>query len=366
MEVFGCVCVSRPETLIALLDALGDSSVRTVQHENAAAYHRAALQQKQNAAWPLTEIVASFAALATDAMNLFHLEEALDWVRQAQALPLPGSALAILYQQEARILECKDDFISALHVFEHSLKLLQQDAKPLEAAQILRHMDFLKQVLVSDDVPAVVAKSIRSRLEGMSKDLIMKGYGGEGQFPKRYVPSLRSKPWHVLHGCSSNDNMENMVSQDGRVWPRWMKRACVALKAAKAELLKEYEILKEAGKMTREQECIHSHHGGQWSRFEINALWHSTDTGGIRCAVESPRACALFQKLQGFGMPLIRASYSSVLPGAWLKPHYGTTNAQLKWHLGFLVGDTVIQGLLYSLFKPLVLRACSALFQGTC
>lgn len=39
---------------------------------------------------------------------------------------------------------------------------------------------------------------------------------------------------------------------------------------------------------------------------------------------------------EALGMPLIRAGYSALAPGAWLKPHYGTTNAQLKWHLGQL------------------------------
>ena len=308
--------ISRPETMIQLLDALGDTSARTIQHENAAAYHRAALQQKQRAAWPPAEMVASYSALATDAMNLFQLEEALDWVRQAEALPLPNVALAILYQQEARLLECKDDYISALHVFEHSLKLQDSNGVP----EVLQHMDYLKQVLVSHDVPSEVAGAIQSRISQMSNDLIRKGVAGEGQFPKRYVSGLRpGKPWQSFKESA------------------WMEKADVATRAATAELLEEYYALKEAGKMSREQECIHSHRGGQWSRFEINALnWHSTDSAGIRCAVESPRACALFRKLSGFGMPLIRAGYSAVSAGAWLKPHHGTTNAQLKWHLGLL------------------------------
>eukprot|EP00435_Cladocopium_sp_Y103_P035400 s1615_g9.t1 len=311
--------VDRPETMIEFLDALGDAHARITEHKAAAAYHRAALHQKQLATWPPVKMVASYSALATDATNLFQLDEALDWVRQAQALPLPKAGLAILYQQEARILECKDDYISALHVFEHSLKL--QDAN-VDVPQVLQHMDFLKQVLVSSqDMPTEVASAIRSRIKDMSKGLIRNGYGSEGQFPKRYVPRLRSEPWHTLEEAKEAGELGT---------PSWMEQAYTATRAAKAELLEEYQALKDAGKMIREQECIHSHRGGQWSRFEINALWHRTDSGGIRCAVESPRACSLFRKLQGVGMPLIRAGYSSVSAGAWLKPHYGTTNAQLK------------------------------------
>lgn len=321
---------SRPETLTRLLDALGDAYARLTQHENAAAYHLAALQQKQLAREAPTEMVTSYSALATDAMNLFQLEEALDWIRQAQALPLPKPALAILYQQEAQILECNDDYISALHVFEHSLKLIEHD-KGLKVPQVLQHMGFLKQVLVnSHDMPRGVVSAIQSRIRGLSEDLIVKGYGGEGQFPKRYVSGLSSRPWH---------NFPESEESSLFTRPSWIQRAYEATLAGTAELLDEYQGLKEAGKMTREQECIHSHHGGHWSRFEINALWHTEtpfDAGGIRCAVESPRACALFRKLQDLGMPLIRAGYSSVSAGAWLKPHYGTTNAQLKWHLGWL------------------------------
>lgn len=314
--------LDRPETMIELLDALGDAHARITQHQNAAAYHRAALQQKKLATWPPVKMVASYAALATDATNLFQLDEALDWVRQAQALALPKAGLAILYQQEARILECKDDYISALHVFEHSLKL--QDA--VDVPQVLQHMDFLKQVLVSQEMPTEVASAIRSRMKDMAKGLIRNGYGSDGQFPKRYVPRLRSKPWHTLEEAPGEAGALGTTSS-------WMEQAHAATRDAKAELLEEYQALKDAGKMIREQECIHSHRGGQWSRFEINALWHST-SGGIRCAVESPIACSLFRKLQRIGMPLIRAGYSSVAAGAWLKPHYGTTNAQLKWHLG--------------------------------
>ena len=28
------------------------------------------------------------------------------------------------------------------------------------------------------------------------------------------------------------------------------------------------------------------------------------------------------------------AGYSALAAGSWLKPHFGRTNAQLKWHVG--------------------------------
>ena len=34
---------------------------------------------------------------------------------------------------------------------------------------------------------------------------------------------------------------------------------------------------------------------------------------------------------------MLRAGFSVVEPGAWLRPHFGTTNAQLKLHLGLRI-----------------------------
>ncbi|CAK9031812.1 unnamed protein product [Durusdinium trenchii] len=315
----------RPRTKIELLDALGDAHGAATHYEKAALFHERALQQKHEAGFPPSEIVTSYSAVATDATNLFHFEEALSWIRQGQGLALPKAALAILYQQESGILECQDDFISALHVFEHSLKLQEKSV-----ADALRHLDLLKQVL-HEEMPPSVASAMRGRVAEIEEELIRLGYGKKGQFPKRYVPGLGvGRPWRSF--------------PTETVSASWMLPASQALRAAVPELLLEYLELKEAGQMYREKECIHSHRGGRWSRFEVNAFWHASDSGGIRCAVESPRACALFQELQALGMPLIRAGYSALAPGAWLKPHYGTTNAQLKWHLGLSIPSSPTEG----------------------
>ena len=37
---------------------------------------------------------------------------------------------------------------------------------------------------------------------------------------------------------------------------------------------------------------------------------------------------------------MFRAGYSSLEPHAWLKPHFGMTNGQLKLHLGLVVPRT--------------------------
>lgn len=92
---------------------------------------------------------------------------------------------------------------------------------------------------------------------------------------------------------------------------------------------------------------------------DITAYWVPKDSHG--CSINAPRACELFQQLQDAGFPVIRAGYpvqrknegggggrisksflnilrySALAPGAWLRPHFGVTNGQLKFHLGLIV-----------------------------
>eukprot|EP00039_Didymoeca_costata_P015307 m.258344 g.258344 ORF g.258344 m.258344 type:complete len:132 (+) comp16192_c0_seq44:1336-1731(+) len=58
------------------------------------------------------------------------------------------------------------------------------------------------------------------------------------------------------------------------------------------------------------------------------------------CAVEAPAACSLFAKLNNTGLRPIRAGYSALEPNAWIRPHFGMTNMQLKFHLGLIVPTT--------------------------
>eukprot|EP00913_Durusdinium_trenchii_P020170 g18952.t1 len=226
-----------PRTKIELLDALGDAHGAATHYEKAALFHERALQQKHEAGFPPSEIVTSYSAVATDATNLFHFEEALSWIRQGQGLALPKAALAILYQQESGILECQDDFISALHVFEHSLKLQEKSV-----ADALRHLDLLKQVL-HEEMPPSVASAMRGRVAEIEEELIRLGYGKKGQFPKRYVPGLGvGRPWRSF--------------PTETVSASWMLPASQALRAAVPELLLEYLELKEAGQMYREKDRL--------------------------------------------------------------------------------------------------------------
>ena len=259
--------------------------------------HLAALDLKRAVNWPATELVTSYSSLATAAGNLFRFDEAMGWIRQAQALSLPDSVLSVLYQHEAQIHFCMEDYVSSLHILEHGFKLLQQHGKALDVPKILTHYELLSHVMrtSSKQMPAGVAKAMASRQHGLLEQLRKRGYENPLQLPRQYVPGLEARPWYG--GCRD----------EGSGSAVWARDACRAMRAAIASLRQEYKALKEADRLHLEGECIHSHHRGHWSRFEINAISETMDSGTPPCAVESPAACALFRRLHDLGVPVLRA-----------------------------------------------------------
>lgn len=92
-----------------------------------------------------------------------------------------------------------------------------------------------------------------------------------------------------------------------------------------------------------EQECIHEVGGGrgQWRRYDPTEAGqrHLEDDGsGGKCAfATAPHACGVLVALRASGLRAIRGSYSEIGAQGVLRPHYGMTNGQLKFHLGLEV-----------------------------
>ena len=298
-------CIARLGTfgageVIEILDALGDSHSQALRHPKAMEAHLAALERKlerkerKHADSGPSELASSYSSLATDAANLFRFEEAMKWIHQAEALPLPDAALGILYQHEAQIHFCMEDYVSALHMLEHGFKLLRQSGIPLDVPKLLVHYELLAHVMRSSkQMPVGVAKAMKRRMDGLLQQLRKEGYNSSMQLPKHYVPGLVGRPWHG--GCEDKDAA------------RQMKGACKAVKEALASLQQEYATLKAADKLHQEGECIHSSRLGHWHRFEVNAISETLDSGTPPCAVDSPAACALFRRLRQEGVPVVRA-----------------------------------------------------------
>jgi hypothetical protein len=131
---------------------------------------------------------------------------------------------------------------------------------------------------------------------------------------------LLSQPWHSTDAWPAETGLE---------------RVAQLLRDAVGGLGEEYWRLRGAGLMQRENECIHSPRGGEWTHLSINVPWVERDGDG--CAVDTPVACDLVRRVAALGLPAVRvmrAGYSAVEGRAHLLPHMGVSNGQLKLHLG--------------------------------
>ncbi|CAJ1349361.1 unnamed protein product, partial [Effrenium voratum] len=255
--------------------------------------------------------------------------EALKWLREAQALApqLPKKALAVLYQQEAKIHECQEDYVSALFVFQHGLKIHRSE----DPARRVVHMELLKQALAGDGVPPAVAASMQREAEDLARALVQGGHGRVGQFPRSFVPGLSARPWWPVEAELWDAGHPELPEVP------WQSAALAEVRAAKDHLLQEYQDLKARDLLDTDRECIASS-GEMWRSFQVEAPWRQET---CEEASVTPVACRLLAALRGkegnVAAPLLRGGYSAVAAKGRLRPHFGTSNAQLKWHLGLAI-----------------------------
>ena len=201
-----------------------------------------------------------------------------------------------------------------------------------------------------------------------------------GQLPVRYTPGLFARPWHwcggpdtghdhlveralpragapridavarrllqVIHAALSRvsknsqamrntgANIQNKNSRDNRnsytVAPHEM-------------LLHEYTALKQRNLLASDSDCIaaplnittpDAKPTAAWRRFESTGAWNELDKDGCASSVV-PISCAVLDALRTARIvPIARVGFSAVSPGAWIRPHFGSSNSQLKLHYG--------------------------------
>ena len=316
----------RPGTMgrHAVLNALGDALGTVKQFDLAYEQHLRAFQilefaSRSPQAPPslATELLVAEAQLASDLYQSFRFDEALaitgKLLRQSS---VPGVAQRVLYKLESTVYECRGDIVSALQRFEAAMKIEPAN----DFSDLTRHVDLLRRVQQDESVPEQIAEMMGKQEKKMLEMLFTQGtWESEAQLPKKYIRNL-----------SPGINFRDVETANDAA-----KRAATLLMQNKDALLQEYRILKAGGLMAREQECIHDFDKGAWTRFEITGFWHRLDPKS-GCTVDTPVACKLLEQLRGpaVELPVIRAGFSAVSPGAWLRPHYGMSNGQLKFHLG--------------------------------
>jgi len=210
--------------------------------------------------------------------------------------------------------------ITALQRFEESMRLTTQP----RLEQLRQHMDLLARTLQQEAIPAQIAGFMRQRLATLGQQLVQQGpWERLDQLPGNYIPGLSASAWR------RPDAFPPAIAAD-------LLAAEAYLRAQTASLRREYLALSQAGLLQRERECIQEAGHGRWTRFEVTAVWRRLSGG---CAVDSPVACAVFHALQQapYNLRVIRSGYSALEADTRLKPHFGMTNGQLKFHLGLIV-----------------------------
>ena len=199
------------------------------------------------------------------------------------------------------------------------------------------HFDFVQCIGVGSEMDRCASIDVAMSMEQAAaqelKSLLVEGaWQNPLQLPRNYVRGPRSFPWH------------------GWDWPEPIAKT---LGSAKSHLQQhwrqlrgEYYDLHSNGHMERERECIHDAAAGDasaWKRCdptEPHGPQFRSDGDGCLSTL-APQACSVLSYLRHTAnLPVIRDGYSAIGPHGKLRPHFGMTNGQLKFHLGLVVPRT--------------------------
>eukprot|EP01043_Picozoa_sp_COSAG02_P065114 COSAG02_NODE_9726_length_2130_cov_9.353520_1_plen_437_part_00 len=273
---------------------------------------------------------------------------------------LAGSLLMV----QASVHKCNGNTSLALEAFDQMSRLLptalgpdpdrQESVRSLFRLDLLRILMHETAELPNDGAHKESQLSALSRRHKREAESVLRGgpWTSLAQLPRDYQSGLRARAWWNLE--------EEGVLQAADSPARLLD----TLRTAQQGLVKEYHTLLRAGKIVPERECIHGRPAagfGEWMQYDFlggaAAARHKTTSSTAvllsrpKCERGvAPAGCAAASAVEtvlregGWGTggvnrePLVlRAGYSAVEPGAWIRPHFGESNAQLKLHFGLTV-----------------------------
>lgn len=280
--------------------------------------------------------------LATAYRDVRRYEDALQLLDRLYAVDggrIPSRrAISLILQMKVDVLDCAGETASALLTHERVMEIARDEDR---LSMLRKHVELLGRIVSreDDDVPSSVLDAMRELRARETETLLNAG------------------PW--VHALQLPQHFRPTEQPPTFGWPRWDAVGFGNLSAVRALLMAwsdrlEEELIKLAttGKLLRDTECLHAklktsfegakNHtarpmdaSGWWGRFEVNGFWRSRDDTG--CAVESPTACETLRSVRELGVRVVRAGYSAIAGETWIRPHFGTTNQQLKLHLGLVV-----------------------------
>ena len=256
--------------------------------------------------------------------------------------PATAGALAVLLTMQATVHMCAGDAVLALERFEASrrLRTALEAGPPSDAGaaarraaaaarsdeelatDMLMHIDLLRRAAAVPGAPPDATAAMRAAAAADVRALLATGpWMFPDQLPKTYIRGLAARPWHDV-----------ALHFGGSLIP-----VAEALASAAPALAAEFSALASKGALVREHECIHD--AGDWRHLSVNHPALRLDGEG--CAVDTPVACAALRSVVAAAPPtgfhVLRGGYSSISARGHLQPHCGSTNGQLKMHVGLIV-----------------------------
>jgi Aspartyl/Asparaginyl beta-hydroxylase len=295
---------------VSLMETLADLYSHVKKPSNAVDIRKEILvmKSKENEV-TLSDVVSTYSAISKDYQDQGIYGESLHWLEKTRKY----------------LRTCRSEPVQALDRFEQSVKRFPYDLSSAQSIPLLlQHLDLIKRVLkMPIPPPSEIKKELSRKSRKIINSLMKLGqYESKQQLPRVYIQNLAPKhsPW--LNVSSDFPFLSPVVK---------------LLEESTGLLVEEYKSLKERKRLYLETECIHNSDGGVWNHYSVNGFWLPLDSNG--CSLETPNACALLQRIQALqlsNLSVLRAGYSMIDAKGYLNPHFGHTNAQLKFHLGLI------------------------------
>ena len=210
---------------------------------------------------------------------------------------------------------------------ELALSMVEAADLATQLDDMLRHRTMLTRMAAADRLESgatsklspAARTSLQDEIDAIGDVLVQRGQWSSAlQLPHKYIPHLTARPWHSVEALPQLQPLIDLLHD------------------AAPSLRKEYRKLKRKGLLVTDEDCIQHNSGGKWHRYEIAAVWQRLN--GTTCSLDSPTACSVLSKLRDTGVvPILRAGFSAVDAQTWIRPHFGSSNAALKIHLGLRV-----------------------------
>ena len=313
------------EALLGAHTAAGRVSRQLKRHDGAYGHHEAALRLRGSLGAIAESYLLAFTQMATDRFLAGRFVEARELLRTADtqfAAQLAPDGAALLQRMRAFVCECQGEYGEAAALLRRSRELLPAAGPRQRLDDLLLQRQCVRRQRLS--LPLRSGGALRAEEAALDAQLLTAGpWSTVLQMPAEYDPGLaaRAVPWPRIGDFPALQRLVDALESPALV----------------SSLAAEYADLKAKGLLQRDQDCIQSKSGAaQWSRFELSGVWNLR--GAERCSKETPVACELQARLRAMlVVPVLRVGYSAVQRGAWIRPHFGRTNRQLKLHLGVKV-----------------------------